>query len=158
MRIDIISAVPDLLESPFKTSILKRALEKGLAEIHFHNVRDFAFNKHRQIDDTVYGGGAGMVMMCEPLDLCISQLKVEREYDDKGSMATIGKHRAVVDLPKFKFQGIFAWYFWMFLHLMLILSVRNKLAIFFNWMWSYINRDSSLRLIIIPNKKNKTEQ
>ena len=80
------------------------------------------------------------------------------EYDDKGSMATIGKHRAVVDLPKFKFQGIFAWYFWMFLHLMLILSVRNKLAIFFNWMWSYINRDSSLRLIIIPNKKNKTEQ
>ena len=80
------------------------------------------------------------------------------EYDDKGSMATIGKHRAVADLPKFKFQGIFAWYFWMFLHLMLILSVRNKLAIFFNWMWSYINRDSSLRLIIIPNKKNKTEQ
>ena len=80
------------------------------------------------------------------------------EYEDKGSMATIGKHRAVVDLPKFKFQGIFAWYFWMFLHLMLILSVRNKLAIFFNWMWSYINRDSSLRLIIIPNKKNKTEQ
>ena len=80
------------------------------------------------------------------------------EYDDKGSMATIGKHRAVVNLPKFKFQGIFAWYFWMFLHLMLILSVRNKLAIFFNWMWSYINRDSSLRLIIIPNKKNKTEQ
>ena len=80
------------------------------------------------------------------------------EYDDKGSMATIGKHRAVVDLPKFKFQGIFAWYFWMFLHLMLILSVRNKLAIFFNWMWSYFNKDSSLRLIIIPNKKNRTEQ
>ncbi len=82
----------------------------------------------------------------------------EYEYEDRGSMATIGKHRAVVDLPKFKFQGIFAWYFWMFLHLMLILSVRNKLAIFFNWMWSYINRDSSLRLIILPNKKNRTEQ
>ncbi len=82
MRIDIISAVPDLLESPFKTSILKRAMEKGLTEVHFHNVRDFAFNKHRQIDDTVYGGGAGMVMMCEPLDLCISRLKAEREYDD----------------------------------------------------------------------------
>ena len=82
----------------------------------------------------------------------------EYEYKDQGSLATIGKHRAVVDLPKFKFQGIFAWYFWMFLHLMLILSVRNKLAIFFNWMWSYINKDSSLRLIIIPNKKNKTEQ
>lgn len=82
----------------------------------------------------------------------------EYEYKDKGSMATIGKHRAVVDLPKIKFQGIFAWYFWMFLHLMLILSVRNKLAVFFNWMWSYLNKDSSLRLIIIPNKKNKTIQ
>ena len=83
---------------------------------------------------------------------------VEYEYKDQGSMATIGKHRAVVDLPGFKFQGFLAWYFWMFLHLMLILSVRNKLAIFFNWMWSYINRDSSLRLIIIPNRKNNTEQ
>ncbi len=83
---------------------------------------------------------------------------VEYEYNDQGSMATIGKHRAVVDLPNFKFQGLLAWYFWMFLHLMLILSVRNKLAIFFNWMWSYINRDSSLRLIIIPNKNNDTEQ
>jgi len=82
----------------------------------------------------------------------------EYEYEDKGSMATIGKHRAVVDLPKWKFQGVFAWYFWMFLHLMLILSVRNKLAIFFNWMWSYFNGDSSLRLIILPNKKNETEQ
>ena len=82
----------------------------------------------------------------------------EYEYKDQGSLATIGKHRAVVDLPGFKFQGFLAWYFWMFLHLMLILSVRNKLAIFFNWMWSYINKDSSLRLIIIPNKKNDTEQ
>ncbi|PZU89449.1 MAG: FAD-dependent oxidoreductase [Chryseobacterium sp.] len=82
----------------------------------------------------------------------------EYEYIDRGSMATIGKHRAVVDLPKFKFQGFLAWYFWMFLHLMLILSVRNKIAIFFNWMWSYINKDSSLRLIIAPSKKNPTEQ
>lgn len=80
------------------------------------------------------------------------------EYNDQGSMATIGKHKAVVDLPKFKFQGIFAWYLWMFLHLMLILSVRNKLATFFNWMWSYFNKDSSLRLIILPNKKDHTEQ
>lgn len=82
----------------------------------------------------------------------------EFEYQDKGSMATIGKHRAVVDLPKFRFQGLLAWYFWMFLHLMLILSVRNKIAIFFNWMWSYFNGDSSLRLIILPNKKNETQQ
>lgn len=82
----------------------------------------------------------------------------EYEYKDQGSLATIGKHRAVVDLPFIKFQGFFAWYFWMFLHLMLILSVRNKLAIFFNWMWSYFNKDSSLRLIILPNKKNETVQ
>ena len=82
----------------------------------------------------------------------------EYEYIDRGSMATIGKHRAVVDLPKFKFQGFLAWYFWMFLHLMLILSVRNKIAIFFNWMWSYFNKDSSLRLIIAPSNKNPTEQ
>jgi len=82
----------------------------------------------------------------------------EYEYKDQGSLATIGKHRAVVDLPFIKFQGFFAWYFWMFLHLMLILSVRNKLAVFFNWMWSYFNKDSSLRLIILPNKKNETLQ
>lgn len=82
----------------------------------------------------------------------------EYEYEDRGSLATIGKHRAVVDLPFVKFQGLFAWYFWMFLHLMLILSVRNKLAVFFNWMWSYFNKDSSLRLIILPNKKNETLQ
>ncbi len=87
----------------------------------------------------------------------ISEWK-EYEYNDLGSMATIGKHKAVVDLPNWKFQGRLAWYFWMFLHLMLILTVRNKIAIFFNWMWSYVNRDSSLRLIILPNKKNKTEQ
>ena len=82
----------------------------------------------------------------------------EYEYNDQGSMATVGKHRAVVDLPNFRFQGFLAWYFWMFLHLMLILSVRNKLAVFFNWMWSYINKDSSLRLIIVKNKNNDTEQ
>ncbi|SKB71248.1 tRNA (guanine37-N1)-methyltransferase [Soonwooa buanensis] len=82
MRIDIISVLPDLMRSPFETSILKRAMEKGLAEVHFHNVRDFATNKHRQIDDAPYGGGAGMVMMVEPLDLCISKLKSERHYDE----------------------------------------------------------------------------
>jgi NADH dehydrogenase len=72
----------------------------------------------------------------------------EYEYKDLGSMATIGKYKAVVDLPYMKFQGFFAWYIWMFLHLMLILSVRNKLMIFLNWAWSYIMRDSSLRLIL----------
>lgn len=82
MRIDIITVVPELMESPFKASILKRAIEKGLAEVHFHNVRDYSMNNYRQVDDTQYGGGAGMVMMVEPLDKCISQLKSEREYDE----------------------------------------------------------------------------
>lgn len=82
MRIDIISVLPELMESPFKTSILKRAMDKGLAEVHFHHLREWAINKHRQIDDEPYGGGAGMVMMVEPLDKCISELKTQREYDE----------------------------------------------------------------------------
>ncbi|WP_223599863.1 tRNA (guanosine(37)-N1)-methyltransferase TrmD [Chryseobacterium sp. GVT01B] len=82
MRIDIISVLPELMESPFKTSILKRAMDKGLAEVHFHQLRDWAVNKHRQIDDEPYGGGAGMVMMIEPLDKCISELKSQRNYDE----------------------------------------------------------------------------
>ncbi|MDQ0783126.1 tRNA (guanosine(37)-N1)-methyltransferase TrmD [Chryseobacterium sp. W4I1] len=82
MRIDIISVLPELMESPFQTSILRRAMDKGLVEVHFHHVRDYAINKHRQIDDEPYGGGAGMVMMIEPLDKCISELKSQREYDE----------------------------------------------------------------------------
>ncbi len=82
MRIDIISVLPELMESPFRTSILKRAMDKGLAEVHFHQLRDWAINKHRQVDDEPYGGGAGMVMMIEPLDKCIAELKSQREYDD----------------------------------------------------------------------------
>jgi len=70
------------------------------------------------------------------------------EYKDLGSMATIGKHKAVVDLPKFSFAGRIAWYIWMFLHLMLILSVKNKLIIFINWTWKYFTNDSSQRLIL----------
>jgi tRNA (guanine37-N1)-methyltransferase len=82
MRIDIISVLPELMESPFKTSILKRAVDKGVVEVHFHQLRDWAINKHRQIDDEPYGGGAGMVMMVEPLDKCISELKSQRNYDE----------------------------------------------------------------------------
>ena len=82
MRIDIISVLPELMESPFQTSILKRAMQKGLAEVHFHHLRDWSVGKHRQIDDQPYGGGAGMVMMVEPLDKCISELKAERNYEE----------------------------------------------------------------------------
>ena len=82
MRIDIISVLPELMESPFQTSILKRAMEKGLAEVYFHQLRDWSVGKHRQVDDEPYGGGAGMVMMVEPLDKCISELKSQRKYDE----------------------------------------------------------------------------
>ncbi len=82
MRIDIISVLPELMESPFKASILKRAMQKEIAEVHFHHLREWGFGKHRQIDDEPYGGGAGMVMMVEPIDDCISSLKAERNYDE----------------------------------------------------------------------------
>jgi len=82
MRLDIISVVPDLLKSPFEASIMKRAIEKGLVEVHFHNLRDYTTNKYRQVDDYQYGGGAGMVLMAEPIDKCISKLKSERQYDE----------------------------------------------------------------------------
>ena len=82
MRIDSISVLPELMESPFQTSILKRAMEKGLAEVYFHQLRDWSVGKHRQVDDEPYGGGAGMVMMVEPLDKCISELKSQRKYDE----------------------------------------------------------------------------
>jgi len=79
---------------------------------------------------------------------------INYEYKDLGSMATIGKYKAVVDLPFIRFHGSFAWYVWMFLHLMLILSVRNKLVVFINWAWSYFNKDSSLRLILKMEKES----
>lgn len=82
MRIDIITVLPELMASPFQASILKRAQEKGLVEIYFHQLRDFATTKYKQIDDAPYGGGAGMVMMIEPIDKCISKLKEERDYDE----------------------------------------------------------------------------
>lgn len=81
MRIDIITAVPALLDSPFAHSIMKRAQDKGFLEIHVHNLHDYSKNKYRQVDDYQFGGGAGMVMMIEPIDKCIEKLKSERDYD-----------------------------------------------------------------------------
>jgi len=82
MRIDILSAVPELLDSPFSHSIMKRARERGLLEVFVHNIRDYSTLKHRQIDDYQFGGGAGMVMMIEPILRCIHHLKSERDYDE----------------------------------------------------------------------------
>lgn len=82
MRIDIISVIPEMLEGPLGCSIVKRAQDKGLAEIHIHNLRDYTTNKHRKVDDYPFGGEAGMVIQIEPVDRCISALKAERDYDE----------------------------------------------------------------------------
>jgi len=91
MRIDIITVLPELIKSPFEASILKRAMEKDLVEVHFHNLRDYATNKYKQVDDYQFGGGAGMVMMIEPIDKCISALKEERDYDEVVYMTPDGE-------------------------------------------------------------------
>ena len=82
MRIDIITVLPELLEGPFRHSILKRASDKGLLDVQVHDLRAFGLGKHRQVDDYQFGGGAGMVMMAEPLANCIEQLQGERTYDE----------------------------------------------------------------------------
>jgi tRNA (guanine37-N1)-methyltransferase len=82
MRIDIITCLPEILKSPLEQSIVKRAQSKGLVEFHIHDLRDYSTNKYRQVDDYQYGGGAGMVLMIEPIDTCISQLTSERSYDE----------------------------------------------------------------------------
>jgi tRNA (guanine37-N1)-methyltransferase len=91
MRIDIVTVLPKLLEGPFSDSILKRAQEKGLAEIHVHNLRDYSTDKHKNVDDYQYGGGAGMVMSCEPLANCIDHLCAQRNYDEIIFMTPDGK-------------------------------------------------------------------
>ncbi|MFN8437176.1 MAG: tRNA (guanosine(37)-N1)-methyltransferase TrmD [Cytophagales bacterium] len=81
MHIDIITCLPKLLESPFSHSILKRAIDKGVVSLIVHDLRDYTHNKHKNVDDYPFGGGAGMVMMCEPLANCIEHLKTTKEYD-----------------------------------------------------------------------------
>lgn len=82
MRIDILTILPKLFDGPFSDSILKRAQEKGHVSIHLHNIRDYSTDKHKNVDDYQYGGGAGMVMRIEPIAACIDQLKSERTYDE----------------------------------------------------------------------------
>lgn len=82
MRIDILTILPQLLEGPFEASILKRAQEKGVAEIHLHNIRDYSTHKQKSVDDYQYGGGAGMVMTIQPIADCIRKLQAERNYDE----------------------------------------------------------------------------
>lgn len=82
MRIDILTVLPEMFDSPLDCSILKRARQKGLVEFHIHNLRDYSTNKHRKVDDYPFGGDAGMVIQVEPVDRCISALKEQRHYDE----------------------------------------------------------------------------
>jgi len=82
VRIDIVTLLPELIRSPFEASILKRAIEKGIVEVHMHDLRKYGLNKYNQVDDYQYGGGAGMVMMIEPLDKLVHDLKGARDYDE----------------------------------------------------------------------------
>jgi tRNA (guanine37-N1)-methyltransferase len=91
VRIDIISVMPELLEGPFSHSILKRAADKGIADVHVHQLREFGGGKHQQVDDYQYGGGAGMVMQCEPIVACIEKLQSERNYEAVLYMTPDGK-------------------------------------------------------------------
>jgi len=82
LKIDILTVLPKLLESPFDHSILKRAQEKGIVELNVHDIRDYSLDKHKAVDDYTYGGGAGMVLMIEPIARCINELKAKPEYDE----------------------------------------------------------------------------
>ncbi len=96
MRIDFLTVVPEMFESPLGCSILKRASEKGLVEFHVHNIRDYTLNKHRKVDDYPFGGEAGMVMQVQPVDDCITALRKQREYDEVIFMTPDGE---VFDQP-----------------------------------------------------------
>ena len=110
MRIDIITLLPGLLEGPFSDSILKRAADKGLAEVNVHNLREYGFGKHRQVDDYQFGGGAGMVIMIEPIEKSLNKLKAERDYNevifvtpdgdlfDQGTANTLSLHKNMIIL------------------------------------------------------------
>lgn len=105
MRIDILTVLPELLESPFNHSILKRAVDKGLVEICVHNIRDYASGKHRQVDDYSFGGGAGMVMLIEPIEKVILKLKSERTYDEIIYMTPDGKRFDQRDANSLSLKG-----------------------------------------------------
>lgn len=126
----------------------------ALGDVAYMETPDYPHG-HPQVANVAINQGRNLGKnMLRILNNRLDKLK-EYEYNDLGMMATIGKHKAVVEFPFLKFKGPAAWYVWMFLHLMLILSVRNKLVIFFNWGWSYFTKDTSLRLITQINYKKE---
>lgn len=105
MRIDILTILPDLLMGPFSDSIMKRAQEKGHLELHVHNIRDYSTSKQKNVDDYQYGGGAGMVMMIEPISILIDKLKAEREYDEIIYMTPDGELLEQSDCNELSLKG-----------------------------------------------------
>lgn len=105
MRIDIITCLPKLLKSPFEHSILKRAQDKGLVSVNIHDLRDYAMNKHKHVDDYAYGGGAGMVLMIEPIYRCIEHLKSKTDYDEIIYMSPDGEHLTQAVANKLSLKG-----------------------------------------------------
>ncbi len=102
---------------------------------------------HPQLANVAIGQGKNLARNLQRMENRIKPLR-QYEYRNLGTMATVGRNKAVVDLPFVRFKGRFAWFVWMFFHLMLILSVRNKLIVFINWAWNYFTRNNSLRLIL----------
>lgn len=112
-------------------------------------------NGHPQVANVAINQGKNLAKNLKKMQT--GKMLTEYEYRDLGMMATIGRNKAVVDLPFIRFKGYFAWFVWMFLHLMLILSVRNKLIVFINWLWNYISKNSSLRLILKESEDTETD-
>ena len=109
MRIDIVTCLPDLFEGPLTQSIVKRSMDKGLVELEIHNLRDYATNKHLNVDDYAFGGGAGMVLMIEPIDKCIAELKAKNEYDEIIFLTSDGEtyNQAIANQLSLKHNFIF---------------------------------------------------
>lgn len=105
MRIDILTILPDLLQGPFSDSIMKRAQEKGHLELHVHNIRDYSTSKQKNVDDYQYGGGAGMVMLIEPISILIDKLKAERDYDEIIYMTPDGELLEQSDCNELSLKG-----------------------------------------------------
>jgi NADH dehydrogenase len=153
---NIIDGFPGNFLSPanrFKVDRYNKVLESenvfALGDIAFMSTPAYP-NAHPQVANVAINQAKLLAKNLKAMQ--IKKLLIEFEYEDLGSMATIGRNKAVVDLPFIRFKGYFAWLIWMFLHLMLILSVKNKLIIFINWAWAYFTKDTSLRLILSKEK------
>jgi NADH:ubiquinone reductase (H+-translocating) len=151
---------PEVITAANRIKVNRMNMAQGYKNIYA--IGDIAFMEtpgypagHPQVANVAINQGKNLARNLRSLQTGGRQ--TEFEYKDLGSMATVGRNKAVVDLPFIRFGGYFAWYVWMFLHLMLILSVRNKLIVFINWAWNYFTKNSSLRLILKVQENNNSQ-